>query len=56
MLSITSVLTIVVIVSIIVGIFAKKRIVRVAAWCVAGICIIGYVLFVVFVLPHLLQR
>jgi hypothetical protein len=56
MLSITSVLAIVVIVSIVTGIFVKKKIVRVAAWCVAGICVIGYVLFVVLIVPHLLQR
>ncbi len=56
MLSITSVLAIVVIVCIIAGIFVKKKIVRVAAWCVAGICVIGYVIFVVFIGPHLLQR
>jgi hypothetical protein len=56
MLGITSVLATIVLAGIVVGICAKNRTVRIVAWCVSGICVLGFVLFVVFALPRLLQR
>jgi hypothetical protein len=56
MYSITSVLVVVVLAGAVVDIFTENRIVRVAAWCITGICFIGFVLFVLLVLPRLLQR
>jgi hypothetical protein len=55
-LSLTSVLALVVLLSMAVGLFAKNRTVRTAAWCVGGIVVLSVVLFVVFVVPRLLQR
>lgn len=56
MFGITSLLIAVVLTGIVVGICSKNRTVRIAAWCVSGICILGFVFFVMFALPRLLQR
>jgi len=55
-LSITSLLALVVLLSIAIGVFARNRTVRIAAWCVGGVVVLSFVLFVVFVVPRLLQR
>jgi hypothetical protein len=55
MLGITGILTIGVFTSAVVGILAKTRGVRIAAWSVTALCIIGLLLFAC-ALPYLLRR
>lgn len=55
MIGITAILTIGFLAGAAVGIIVKPRGVRIAAWCVAAICLIGLLLFA-WALPRMLQR
>ena len=55
-MGLTGVLAVVVLACIIIGMCAKNRAVRITAWCVAGVCALAFVLFILFALPRILPR
>lgn len=55
-MGLTGLLAVVVSACIIIGFCAKRRVVRLAAWCVAGTLVLAFVLFIFFALPRILPR
>ncbi len=56
MFGLTLGLALIVLLSIVVGLWAKNRTVRMAAWGMAAVVVICYILFVIFALPRMLPR
>jgi hypothetical protein len=55
MLSITGILTIALITGIGLGMITRNPVLRIAGWCIAGICALGPLLFF-WTMPNLLRR
>ena len=56
MMGLTGLLAVVVLACILIGLCAKNRAVRLAAWCAAGALVLAFVFFIFFALPRMLPR
>lgn len=52
---ITAILIVILLISAVFGVFTKNRGVRLAAWFVVGVCLMGFMLYF-SATPHILQR